>query len=287
MPNTSIPSERFGSCGLSNAIYQAQWVSLGKFFAMQMPQSITKESCKVYAEQRFRAGRSGSTVHTELARLRACLKWAATHGRVLDRPVAIWVPPPGKSRKTVLTIPEVKRLIEATDAPHMWLFVILAFTTGGRHGAILDLTWDRIDWINGTIDLDDKPTRDPMSRAWRKGRATVPMNALSRTALERAYAGRSCEHVIEYDSRRLTTVRQGFAGAVKRAGLAGKITPHTLRHTAATLIKEQGHDSSKIGLLLGHAPGSAVTDEVYIHQNASRVLGDAVKVLDIKIEHRN
>ena len=71
---------------------------------------------------------------------------------------------------------------EAGD-PHVGLFVVLVFATGARHTAVLDLTWDRIDFVRGTIQFDEDLPPDPMSKAWRKGRATVPMNRGARKAL--------------------------------------------------------------------------------------------------------
>ena len=104
----------------------------------------------------------------------------------------MWIPRPGKSRDRVLSIEEAKLLVKGVGAgdPHVGLFVELAFATGARHGAILDLTWERVDFVRGTIQFDEDLPPDPMSKSWRKGRATVPMNRGARKALEVAFAGR-------------------------------------------------------------------------------------------------
>ena len=72
---------------------------------------------------------------------------------------------------------------------------MLAITTAARKRAILDLTWDRVDMVNGVITHVDELEFDPMSKSWRKGRATVPINRLLRAELERAFAGRQADHV--------------------------------------------------------------------------------------------
>lgn len=67
----------------------------------------------------------------------------------------------------------------------------VAIGTAGRMGAILDLTWDRIDFAAGLIHLDD-PERSRTA----KGLATVPMNGSARAALQEAHQGAITRQVI-------------------------------------------------------------------------------------------
>ena len=49
--------------------------------------------------------------------------------------------------------------------------------------------------------------------------------------------------VVEWNGKPVRSVRKGFAAAVRAAGLdADKITPHVLRHTAATWVMQNGAD---------------------------------------------
>lgn len=69
--------------------------------------------------------------------------------------------------------------LDACAAPHIRLAVILLLGTAGRAGAILDLTWDRVDFDRGIINLRLADS------ATRKGRAVVQMNGMTRAALSR------------------------------------------------------------------------------------------------------
>lgn len=270
------------SDGLSNAIYVANWASLGPHFAHRNPELITTQDCRDYAAARFAAGRAPSTVHTELSRLRACLHWAVANRRLRrDAEPKIWVPQPGRPRDDVLSPDEAARLIVAArdGDPHVGLFVILLFATGGRHKAVLDLTWDRVDFERGTISLDEMLRPDPMSKSWRKGRATVAMSKLAREALAEAFPGRQTDHVIEHGGRRLKTAREGFANAVTRAGLSG-VTPHTIRHTIATWLHGRV-ETAWTAQLLGHRD-EATTRRVYTHPDAEGTR-DAVQVIDSQL----
>jgi integrase len=47
-------------------------------------------------------------------------------------------------------------------------------------------------------------------------------------------------HFVEWQGAPIKSVKTGFKHAVKIAGLWGKVTPHTLRHTAATWLMQRG-----------------------------------------------
>lgn len=266
---------------LRNDIYEANWVSLRKNFENRIPALLTKDDWRDYAEHRLiEEGRSSWTVHTELSRLKACLKWAVeTH--LLDKMPLWWLPQRGKPRDRVLTFDEADRLVRSAaehSDPHILLFILLALSTGARHMAILDLTWDRVDFENNTIQYDENRPIEPLSKSWRKGRATVPMGSRLKSLLLRAYEARQTNYVIEHGGRRLKTVREGFAAAVRRAGLSADITPHTLRHTVSTWLKEKGVGLEYRSQLLGHAD-SRTTDIGYSHAQPA-YLTETVEILD-------
>ena len=48
------------------------------------------------------------------------------------------------------------------------------------------------------------------------------------------------ECFVEFNGKPVASVKKGFKSAVGLAGLSGKVTPHTLRHTAATWLMQRG-----------------------------------------------
>ena len=58
---------------------------------------------------------------------------------------------------------------------------------------------------------------------------------------------------------------------VRRSGIGGAITPHMLRHTAATLLLEEGVDIRFVQRLLGHA--SIATTQIYTHVSDTALRG--------------
>jgi integrase len=57
--------------------------------------------------------------------------------------------------------------------------------------------------------------------------------------------------VVEWNGKPVESVRKGFAAAVETAGLDKYVTPHTLRHTAATWAMQNGADLWQAAGFLG------------------------------------
>lgn len=223
------------------------WKKLKGTFGHLRPDQVTAKLCKDYVKRRradhYRPGvETGlGTIHTELTFLRAALNWHRPGaGLLVDMP-----PKPGP-KKDYLTREQFAGLLEAAKVPHIRLFIMLALGTAGRMGAILDLTWDRVDFDRGIVQLSHGPQT-------KKGRATVPMNASLRAVLEEAYQARGTSNfVVEYGGGKVAKVRKGFASVAKTAGVPWA-TPHVLRHTAAVWMAEHGTSMAEIAQFLGHS----------------------------------
>lgn len=216
----------------SHEAMRYSWQALEPHFGQYRPDQITPAMCKAYAKARKV---SAGTIIKDLGLLRTALKGKGGE---------FWLPPAPVPKDKYLTRAEFDRLINATSLPHLRLFMVLALTTGGRAGAILGLTWDRVDFAKGHILLAD-------GQRGGKGRATTPMNNRARAALEAAYEGRESEWVIEWAGHRVGSIKRGFREACARAGLK-EVTPHVLRHTAAVWMIEAGASITEVAQYLGH-----------------------------------
>ena len=110
---------------------------------------------------------------------------------------------------------------------------LLAVATGARMSAILDLTWDRVDFDRRLIDLNPAGRKQTAKR-----RPVVTMNAELHEALQKAYAARQCAYVVERGAKRVASVKKAFSAASERSGVS--VTPYTLRHTGAVWAAEAG-----------------------------------------------
>lgn len=262
--------------------FRESWKSLAPRFADLPLEALTADVCRDYTRQRIAEGVSQGTVWTELTKLRSCLNWAQKR-RVIRLAPYVWIPskPPPKQR--VLEPEEAIRLIDACVMPHVRLFVILALTTGARSGALVGLTWNRVDLDGMTIDLREPAAIDPLTKRVRKGRGVVPITSVALAALSEAKAGALSHHVIEWDGEPVLKVRKGFMAAAARAGL-DDVTPHTLRHTAASWAVNGGASMEFTSKLLGHR-NPETTRQIYAKPDVES-LRPAAEVIDMKIRRR-
>jgi integrase len=227
-----------------------RWTPIADRFGHLRPADMSIRLCREHEAARKAEGIKPHTIYGELNLVRTVINWAVKKKllRLDDRP-ELYVPDMPEPRDRRLTRAEVARLIDAAEFPHIRLFLILALATAGRKGAILDLTWSRVDFEGGLIHL-----RDPDKEATRKGRALLPMNGMARAALLEAKAGATSRYVIEWAGDRVADVKRGVATAFRRAGLKQKGDgAHTIRHSAACMMAEDGVPLAEIAQYLGHA----------------------------------
>ena len=224
-------------------------------FGHLRPRQVTREACRDYTASATRCGKKSGTIRRELDVLRAALYWHDKH-----TPAKIEKPPAPPPKDRYLTREEYDKLLSQATAPHLYLFMELALATAARTSALLELTWDRVNFERGLIILSNGEETN-------KRRATVPMNGRARRALETAYHARTCDYVIEYGGEPVGRIIQGFKRTARRAGF-DDVTPHVLRHTAAVWMAEAGVPISEISQFLGHT-NSQMTERVYARYSPS------------------
>lgn len=211
---------------------------------------------------------SSATIRREIEHLRACLNLAEADGLIPHAP-KIKLPEKGESKTRWLTRKEVAKLIRearklpyaSTYLPH---FIRLSLRTGARKSALLSLRWSQVDLKNQTIDFR------PAQRSKTKGAgiAAIPDRQMPYIrALKKS--GTSIGHVIHKYGKPILRTDKAFAEACKNAGLED-VTIHTLRHTFASWLKQDGASVSDIAEALGHR-STAMVDRVYAHMGTGYI----------------
>jgi integrase/recombinase XerD len=134
--------------------------------------------------------------------------------------------------------------------------------TGVRVNEIVGIECQDIDLPSRSLRLLGKGRRERqvfLTNDW----ITDLTRAYLRTRGELAVDHRYLLFNARHEPLTTAAMRSRLAAAARNAGLSGRVTPHMLRHTAATQLIELGVDIRYIQRLLGHA--SLSTTEVYTH----------------------
>lgn len=177
------------------------------------------------------------------------------------------LPRPKKERKlpTVLTMDECLQIFQVVDNPKHKLLLLIGYGAGLRVSEIVGLEWKDILFDEHKIHVRNaKGKKDRM--------VMLPYSIVGSLDYYRKLYG-SRQYVFEgqfagepYSSG---SVQQVMRDALKKAKLEKKATVHTLRHSFATHLLENGTDIRYIQQFLGHS--SIKTTTIYTHLTKTAV----------------
>ena len=168
----------------------------------------------------------------------------------------------------VLTADEIDHLLDAVDDIKYKAMFAIMYSSGLRVSEVIHLHYDDISRTNMQIHVRDAKNRmdrytilskrclDILTQYWfAKGR---PRGILFPNKFTGNYLT-------------VSTLEQVMRRAVSDAELSVKATPHSLRHSFATHLMEQGVDRQHIQTLLGHRDPKST--EIYLHVSNKSLMG--------------
>ena len=215
------------------------------------------------------SGLSGSTVRQAHRVFSLLLETAFRSKRLSSNPaIGVKLPRAGKPEKTFLTHEQVTAL---ADAAGEWRTVILVLAFCGlRWGELAALRVGRVDTMRRRISVAESVTEPDGKLVWgdpkNHQRRSVPIPKFLVEELDVLKAGKGPKDLM-FTGARGGVLRNGnfrrdiFNAAAIKAGLDG-LTPHELRHTAASLAISSGANVKAVQRMLGHA-SAAMTLDVY------------------------
>jgi integrase/recombinase XerD len=228
------------------------------------------------AEGNGRAPCSSATIHRKAAALRSFYRHLRREELITEDPTAtLTAPRRGKHLPEVLSHGEVNRLLAQPkgDDP-MGLrdraLLEVMYGCGLRASEAVSLEVSDVDVDEGVVLARGKGSKERLVPIGKQAVAAVRNYLRSgRPKL----AGSSSESRLFVNFRGGSLSRQGLYKIVRRhaksAGLDGRMSPHTLRHTFATHLLAGGCDLRSVQEMLGHADVS--TTQVYTHLSGERI----------------
>jgi integrase len=220
-----------------------------------------------YRRQRVLQGAAGTTLRRELGALGACLRWAFKAGAISDTFMVphVDLPPESQPRDVWLDDAQEARVWQAALAlgprhRHVRAFVCLALATGARKEAIEQLTWGRVYLERRMLDY-----RVPDALVSRKRRVPVPINDRLSPVLTELHDNPVDLSPYVMGER---SCRGALTSFMRSLGLPW-VTPHVLRHTAATLMLQRGASIWDVAGVLGDT--TRTVERVYGHHVSGKL----------------
>lgn len=233
--------------------------------------TIDREVLRRYARHLFDAkGLKETTVKRRMASLKVMFRWLERDEVIALSPfhrldLSIRLP---RRLPRALTTDEMRRLLRAVehdrdgshDGEMLHFIIVCLFVTGLRVGELTGAGISDVDPIEGTILVRGKGNRE--RRVFLTGGEAI--GAFTRYVLSRTTVPTTSSRLLVTDGGTEVAaqyIRRRLISLAKRARIERRITPHMLRHTAATQLVEAGVDIRFVQKLLGHA--SIATTQIY------------------------
>jgi len=221
---------------------------------------------------------SKATIARKLATLRSFYKFLVERNKLTSNPVvAVRTPKQYKKLPRFLDYEEVKKLLD-TPSLDNWLGVRdraimeVLYSTGIRVSELVTLNMDDIDFMGEVVHVRGKGKKERI--------APIGSSTLQVIQHYMEYRNKRAQNNVNFDSKVLfvnkfgkqlstRSVRRKMDKYLRMAGLDSALSPHTLRHSFATHMLNNGTDLRSVQKLLGHQFLS--TTQVYKHLTTTKL----------------
>jgi integrase/recombinase XerC len=218
-----------------------------------------------------------STTARKLATLRSFYKFLIKRGTVQTNPLAsIRTPKQEKRLPKCLDLEQVQKLLEAPgDADVLCArdkaMLEVLYSTGIRVSELVGLEAGDLDLTEGVLRVTGKGRKDRLTPIGSQAIKALQRYFDLKNSDPRMQGNHTAKIFLNKHGQALSTrsVRRKLDKYLVAAGLDPGISPHTLRHSFATHLLNNGADLRSVQELLGHQ--SLSTTQIYTHLTTTRV----------------
>ena len=242
--------------------YCGAFIQFLRYFDFRNPEDVSREEIIRFLGSLMERGLSATSGHSMVNGVQ--FYYQQVLGK---RDFTFVLPRPKKEKKlpVVLTMEECLLIFKVVDNPKHKLLLLIGYGAGLRVSEIVSLKWSDILFEEHKIHVKNaKGKKDRM--------VMLPYSIVSSLQLYRElYKGKLYVFEGQFAGEPYSTgsVQQVMRTALKLSGLEKKATVHTLRHSFATHLLENGTDIRYIQQFLGHS--SIKTTTVYTHLTKTAV----------------
>jgi len=230
---------------------------------------VTKEEVEQYTQWMKNNGKSAATISRSVASLKCFYGYLVLCGRLSKNPITdVTTEKAVKKLPQILTSKEVELLLEQPKCTDMKGYrdramLELLYATGMRVSELISMNVGDVNLVSGLVRCRsrDKERMIPLYPAAVKALSEY----IQIVRGQMIAAPDEAALFVNMSGERMS--RQGFWKLIKsyqeKAGIEKEITPHTLRHSFAAHLLENGADLHSLQEMLGHADISST--QVYTH----------------------
>ncbi len=211
------------------------------------------------------------SVVRKIASLRGFFKWLSANEFITQNPAQmIEQPKLPKRLPKVMTLEEIKTIIHSDLNPTEALIVELLYDCGLRVSELVNLQLNNIDIKAKYIQCYGKGSKERVVPFGKNAQQAITKYLKARDLILLKNNIKDSKHLLLRDSGKEMT-RQDVYNFIRKQGekIHKHISPHTLRHTFATHLLDNGADLRVVQELLGHSDVS--TTQLYTHITKKRL----------------
>ena len=219
---------------------------------------------------------SPATMARKIATMRSFYRWLERRGMIQGNPMAlIRTPRQAKRLPKAIGVQEVEKLLAAPDVQTLLgardrAMLETLYSTGIRVSELVGMDIQDIDEVGQALIVRGKGRRERIVPLGSHAMAALQHYLQMRRRLNHELRGEDSVFINKGDSRiSARSGRRKVTKYLKEAGLDPEISPHTLRHSFATHLLDNGADLRSVQELLGHQ--SLSTTQVYTHLTTQRM----------------
>lgn len=215
---------------------------------------------------------SKKTISRNISSLRSFFKYLQKHNLILDNPMTLITNPKmDKKLPNFLYYNELENILEIPDLNSPMglrdlLIIELFYSTGIRVGEIINIKIGDVDFDGNKIKILGKGNKERYVLY-----GEVCKNLIKEYLIIRNSISKEEYLLLNHLGNKLTVrgVEYILNKIIKKSNIKKNITPHTLRHTFATHMLNEGADLKSVQELLGHE--NLKTTQIYTHISNERL----------------
>ncbi len=233
-------------------------------------EKVNKTHLNLYIKKLREDNIAPTSVTRKIASLRGWFLWLCDSGYIASNPsLAIQQPKLMRKLPKILNLTEIESLLTSELLPLERAMFELLYAAGLRVSELTNLQLSNVDLNTGYVRCVGKGSKERLVPIGAKAKQALKNYYVARTYILKKHNFETKQLFLNDKGRKIT--RQDVYVFIKNLGkkVNKQISPHTIRHSFATHLLENGADLRVVQELLGHSDVS--TTQLYTHISKKRL----------------